>query len=356
MKVLYLVIGGVESPGVQNKILSKVKAFNNVGIDTRGLFFTFSDLEKVEDKYEIIPLKIKIPKLVSGKFFWRLLYFYRDKYTYTRINEIVQKYQFDVIIFRYSGSNYALKKFARDYSKKIIFEFNARILIDLIKYNVHNSFLDKYKIFSEKKYFPSVMKHAKAIISVTKDILIDEVKRAKVELPTLVLGNGVDLTKIKIRKAPEYDGKLIKMCISIGASNQSVFGLERLANSIAAYNGSQKFEVYIAGRFDIKKLDELNNICGKSIFFSEGLLNANQLQDLYASCHLAFAALAMYILDANYSSSLKVNEYLASGIPFFLAYIEPVLSEIKGIEKYYCMFEKKSSLLDMNIVIDFLDS
>ncbi len=174
--------------------------------------------------------------------------------------------------------------------------------------------------------------------------------------PSLVLSNAIEINNIPLRKVPPIIHNEINMCISIGASNNTVFGLDRLAKSIKHYKGNVKFKVYVAGILKDVYLNELNSITGKETFFFEGMLNPEGLNELYSKCHVAFAALAMFRLDANYSSSLKVKEYLAAGIPFFLAYTEPVLKNIDNIEGYYFVFENNETLLDMNKIVDFVSS
>lgn len=356
MKLLYLVIGGVESPGVSKKIVTKIKSFNESDIKTHGLLFTYSDQNSKNAQYSIESLDLKIPKWLSGKFFWRFLYLYKEILIYRKVRREVKKYDFDYILFRYPGANYSLTKFTSQFKDKIIFELNARVLTDLLKYNIHNSFLDKYMIWSEKYFFKKVIKNSKAIISVTEDILRDELSRSKLHKPSLVLANGVNVESIKLRTVPALTNRTINMCISIGSSNNLVFGLERLARSFRNYKGNYSFNVYIAGIMKTEQLAKLNELADKEAFFYKGMLNAQELHVMYSECHVAFAALAMYELGAEYSSSLKVKEYLASGIPFFLAYTEPVLNNIKDIDAYFLRYENNSELLNIDKLTDFVIS
>lgn len=356
MEIIYLIIGG-NWVGVDKKLTSKIQSLNNNGIKTKGLVFSTANvIKKNSNHFEVIPIKIKAPKVLKGFFFWRFLKFYNEFKTFQKIGKELKKHKFNFVIFRYPGSNYALYSFTKKFKKKVIFELNARTLTDRIKYNSHNSFTDKYLIFSERYFFHYVIKNAIALISVTKDILSDEIERANVELPSLVLENGINANSIKARKVPLIKDNTIKICIAIGASNNLVFGLERLALGISEYKGKMTFQVFIAGNIQNQEIEKLNILAKDCCFFSLGVLDSDGLHRMYSNCHVAFAALAMYKLNANYSSSLKVKEYLATGIPFFLAYNEPVLEQIDGIKDYYYKFENNESVIDMKIVHDFVYS
>ena len=144
---------------------------------------------------------------------------------------------------------------------------------------------------------------------------------------TLVLGNGIDISRISQRTRPSYEKNQIKL---IGVANVAIHhGFDRIIKSIPELlkkNIQIRFKI-IGGKLDspiIKQLTSLSeklNVTDNVVFV--GFQNQDYIKEAYSNADLAIGSLGLFRIGLNSSSILKIREYCLSGIPFITAGDDP---------------------------------
>lgn len=167
-------------------------------------------------------------------------------------------------------------------------------------------------------------KQSDAIVGVTDEITQYEIARAgEPEKPHLTIGNGFAVQSVPVREAPHYtDNDLHLLCV---ANVNRWHGLDRLLRGLAAYDGTPKVILHIAG--DGPELPHLQQLTeelgiGDRVIF-HGFTTGKALDDLFDQCHVAVGSLGIHRKGLTQTSELKGREYCARGIPYIIACDDP---------------------------------
>ncbi len=355
MKVLYLTTESPASIGVRNKILSKISALNNIGIEAKCVFFSEAEIpQKLNALAEHILYKPRpLPFIFNKRFIWKYQIAYRNFFFYrTFYNRIKDKLQVDYVILRYPGADISLYRFIKKLGVKVVLEHNSKELEEL-KLNP-NLFLYDYYYKSEQNVGPRILRNVAGLIAVTDEIRQYEVERSGIKKKSAVISNGFNVNSVVIRNSPVYNGTEVKILYLIGSGTSDWYGIDRLMKSIAAYNGKINFSLYIAGskfRKEMELASELS-ITDKVNFI--GYAEGEELNKLFNDCHIAVAALAMFRIGLEQAAALKVKEYLSRGMPFMLGYNEVDLMNNKAADAFYLQVENNESIIELEKITDFL--
>jgi len=158
---------------------------------------------------------------------------------------------------------------------------------------------------------------ADGFVGVTNEITNYEVRRSgNNDKPHITIGNGIDVSKVEIRKPPVFDGKELDiLCV---ANVNRWHGIGRLLEGLAIYKGDIKVRFFLVGDGqDLPDLRSLVNKLGidKKVIIT-GALVGSALDDLFKQSHLAVGSLGLHRMGMKEGSILKAREYCARGIPF----------------------------------------
>ena len=216
MKVLYLTTESPASLGVRNKILSKIKALNDIGVETQCVFFSQAEASiKLNSPFaEHISYKSKpLPFIFQKRFFWKYQIAYLNYLFYrTLYKSIKKKLSVDFVILRYPGADMNLLSFIKKLGTKVILEHNSKELKEL-ELNP-NIFLFDYYYKAEQNIGPRIIRQAEGLIAVTEEIRGYEVTRSGSAKKSKVISNGFNVSSVALRTAPAYTGTEIKILIS----------------------------------------------------------------------------------------------------------------------------------------------
>lgn len=165
------------------------------------------------------------------------------------------------------------------------------------------------KAFFEKELGKRVLARTQGIIGVTNEVARYENARAAAKKPTYCYPNGIDLTATDL--AEDKREGTIKL-LMIASTFTSWHGLDRLINALKLTQ--DKFELHIVGNMN----DAMAKYCaGDDKFILHGLQNKEYIHHLTAKCDLAIGSLALDLIGMTEGGTLKVREYLASGLPVY---------------------------------------
>jgi glycosyltransferase involved in cell wall biosynthesis len=169
----------------------------------------------------------------------------------------------------------------------------------------------------------------------------------------LVNGNGIDTSKLYVRKNPYFDGQTLKL-LFVG-SGYEYQGFHRLLISMEEYYRSTfkvRIIVHVAGisleKTYLKKYLK-NPIVLESIVF-HGFMPPHEIDHLANECHLAVNSLSLHQIGIKIASTLKSREYFARGIPYITSSSD---DDIDDENPYIIKVSGDENLFDIQELIDF---
>ncbi len=174
-------------------------------------------------------------------------------------------------------------------------------------------------------------------------------------IKTIISKNGVDVESISPIQDTKVDNTLRLIAV---AQFQPSHGYERVIRGLSEYyanGGKRHVELHMVGdgvECDIYK--KLTNELGlnDSIFFY-GVLEGNELENCYENKDIGLGEFGLYKRTINVSSSLKVREYLAKGLPVVCGVHNTSFDE--GGEDYHYDFPNIPGQIDFNELLSWYD-
>ena len=343
MKIAYLFYFSAKSLplGVINKIKGQANAAQKLNID---MDFIVINRVKQEENGKIKFIKLQLP---SNK----ILNFIKRRYfKFLLIFKAIDLSNYDRIILRYPLSTdlFLYKKFWSKYKGKVITIHNSNEIYELKN---ERNLEGRIKLFLEKRKAPKVLSNIIGLIGVSEEIRLNELKKINKRIPSLVIPNGADVESIPFTKFKPFDNKTLKM-IFVSSTFSPWHGLDRLLESLFHYKSSVNIELFLIGRIvnpiekeALKKLS-LSNVKIHLL----GNLYGRDMDSYFSEATIAIGSLALYRNKMNETSTLKIAEYTARGIPFIYAYDDP---NIEGKENFALKFKNNPSLIDVHEIIQF---
>jgi hypothetical protein len=364
IKIIYIYLGGDLTrnlPGVQNKIISKIKYLNSNKSICQGISVINKD-----SKNEIIELpNIKFLEITSStkrKYFNSIK---SNKSVFTVLSEYLQsiRNEFDFIIFRYPLASKFLLEFCEQFPQKVILEHNT-LEVPELKLNFKNlvsgtkfSFKPGYfinilengifPIFREYYYRKKIERKNFFKIAVSHEIAKLYSKSYSTK-EILVISNAIDTYLFGKRKLFYNPKDVINLFMLVGFK-ADWHGIERLIKSIQKYEGQQKLIFNFIG---VTKTDFQTDFNKENIeinFFDS--LSSNELDFQLINFHIGIGTLEAYKKNMFEASPLKVREYFARGFPVIIGYEDTDLMDSILINDFVFRVENNSSLIDFNEVV-----
>ena len=252
------------------------------------------------------------------------------------------------------------------YIRKDIFDYSFLKMIKKIKNQTHINILVEIPTYpydaewSKLKDLPLLLKDRLARKRLYK--YVDKIALCAPDeniiwkIPTLVIGNGIDVDKINKKKIFSKDASTIKL---LGvACVEKWHGYDRLIRGMAEYyksdNKQRHIEFHIVGNGSqipyLKRLTEKSNL--NDYVFFHGTLYGKQLDSIFDECDIGVASLAAFRKGITIGRELKLREYIARGLP----YIYTNDDDIENIP-YNCGIKLPRSEQAINVwnVIKFYD-
>jgi glycosyltransferase involved in cell wall biosynthesis len=302
--------------GVNKKVISQTLHLINQGIDTDLILIGVVKPEwpSLPDFLSIYPLKDVSRRDIFGrvKRILRVRKIFHD--TIRSLGPT------DIIYLRGSAPflccPFTLLKRFRDC--KLVVEHQT-MEVDELKLNHQH-----LEIWFEYLFGKLMRKQSDAIICVTNEITNYQLKHSgTMYKPHLTLGNGFEVNSVSTKEAlPPQNMELHLLCV---AMVNRWHGLDRLLQGLAAYDGTPKVILHIAGDGpELPQLHKLTNELGigdRVIF--HGFTTGKALDDLFDQCHVAVGSLGIHRIGLKEASILKAREYCARGIPFIYGIADP---------------------------------
>lgn len=176
-------------------------------------------------------------------------------------------------------------------------------------------------------------------------------------IPAIAFQNGYDVQSVEIAKEPGNKESINICCV---AMFQPWHGYERLLMGMRQYyenGGTREIKCHMVGEGEelnkYKGIAKNKHLENRVIF--HGRQSGKALADLYDGMDIGVCSLGMYKIEGlgDVASVLKSREYMAKGLPIIAGCKIDVFQD-KDVD-FVCEFENNDSPLDVNRIIDFYD-
>jgi glycosyltransferase involved in cell wall biosynthesis len=175
---------------------------------------------------------------------------------------------------------------------------------------------------------------------------ISKYQRLKGCKNVIVCANGIGVSGYQVKNLINICKPLKLLFLKGTSTNAEWNGIDRLIHSIDKLEkNSIEIKLIICGH----KID--GEIPQRNYIEHRGYLHREDLNQLFDEVDLGVSTFALYKKNLQEAAVLKTREYIARGLPFIYAYIDPDLNE--GAKEFSLEFPNDDSLIDMQKVIDF---
>lgn len=316
MRVIYICRCCLNSnSGVNKKIFMQYKNMKNLNINCKIFCICANKNNYIQDSNVI---NVQIPGIENPNGVLKKIN--REHYVNIAIREIISQTNYQEIIYlRIPFPSFEIvKTFKKIRKGKIIIEYQT-----IEKFE--NKLLGNYwYLFLDFLFGSSIRKYSDAIVGVTSEITQYQLKRCKnFNKPHITIGNGIDVVSVPVRQLT--NALLEKIHLLFVANVSRWHGIDRFIRGIYEYKNKNNICLHIVGEGkDISNLKKLvdNLHLSKQVIF-HGFKTGEELDSLFNSCYVAVGSLGLHRIGLNESSTLKVREYCARGIPYIITCGDP---------------------------------
>jgi hypothetical protein len=366
--ILYLSINeqlSSKENGVSKKLISKVEALGKYcsGCILLNAIYTthHTDVKILEKGNLFSEIEIGVKEANTGY----LNKINCDKLFYKKLGDYIKEQNISCnrIIFRYPLASLGLLAFTKKNPGKIVFEHNTKEIEELqgsLSTKKHAPFSLRpsgffywlqemvYPVYCEKRIAKKIFGYAYAGACVTSEIARYEQKRNPA-YRTFVSSNFYTVSEASLSTSHYKEGDILTLGI-ITSTTAPWYGLDRLLKSFAIYQdnykliiaGIEKDNTYITGLLKKYKITKNVDLLGK--------INQSDLLFFYNSVQVCFGSLALYTINLNYASTLKVKESVAFGIPVVIGYYEEDFVSHEEFKPYYLQVENADLPIDFESI------
>lgn len=333
-------ISSTSSLGVTKKLRGQYKAFCNLGYDTYLLCLENENAVLIHGKDK----EIAVNKQIKGYFTVAKLFLSAPR--------ICRKKQIDICYIRYPLADWAFMKMVRGLHKvcKVVVEIPSYPYDEELKGN--KNFIRGFNFIQDKINRNKLNLYIDIVVAVGED---DEINNIY-QIPTIMIYNGVDIANLGfIGENLDYESRISFIGVSkIVDSN----GFDRIIKGINCYyNNSTNRNVYFHIVGDGECLLKLKQLVSdynlEDYIFFHGVKTGEDLDDLYKLSNIGVTYLAGHRNNCYKTSSLKLREYCALGIPFIGSMEDDAFPQSKC--SFYKLFPANDDPIDINEVIKFAD-
>lgn len=292
MKVLHAAHLPFWSGGIVQQMLWEQEAANELGLDWRSAVFISSDSD--------IPMSTDDSVLVRHQSRKRWLDYRRAYYEWLASNAP----NFDLVLLRYSNFNPLQFRFLWSSPVPVVLVHHALEVPELKTVP-----MGRAKALAESVIGPLSLKKVPAIVAVTGEIARYEVARSgRRDLASFLYPNGTKMRMLDSR----VERHPVPRFLFVASRFSSWQGLDRLIRT--ARRSREDFIVDLVGEVEPSDAAE----CAKDArFVLHGRQNADYINALAERAWLGLSSFALDLVDMEEASTLKVREYLSSGLPVY---------------------------------------
>jgi len=186
---------------------------------------------------------------------------------------------------------------------------------------------------------------------IEQPVFLCEISLVKITKICLIFDywNGINVSLCPLRNH-DQKGKILYLLFVANVSRWH--GIDHIIRGIYEYKNNHLICLHIVGNGkDIPNLKKLvdNLHLSKQVIF-HGFKTGDELDSLFNSCHIAVGSLGLHRIGLSESSTLKVREYCARGIPYIIACGDP---DFPDDYPYIFRVPPDESPIDIESVIDF---
>ncbi len=304
-------------------------------------FRKISDIEEID----LTPMHCSLPRSLLG-----FLPFVNIKRDYKKAYECMEKCYPNYIYIRRTTADRGFLKFLKYIRSKYP---KCKIIIEIMSFPYdREEFLNLIYwpyFFKERINRRKYKLYIDRFVTFSDDSFIFNVK-------TIRTLNGIDVDKISAVSGKKKSSDINLIAV---AGMCPFHGYERMIYGLYNYNkngGTRKIVFHLVGEgqelLKYKKITKKCRLEGQVVFY--GKKYGTELDEIYDGMDMAISSLGLYKLGVDRISSLKLNEYLAKGLPV-VAGCETVALTGKN-SRYYIQFENNDNPIDMFKIVDFYDA
>jgi len=230
--------------------------------------------------------------------------------------------QYDAVLLRYSCGD--LVQYLNSAWFKNIFTIHHTLEIEEAR--LARGVRGTAKAFLEEQLGKRVLAKTKGLIGVTDEIIRHEKSRIALEKPTYCYPNGIDLTSVTLI-GDKREG--VPKLLVVASYFAEWHGLDILLDSLK--NCREKFELHVVGEVNKEDISS----CGfDNRFIFHGLRDQPYIRTISEKCDLGLSSFALERKGMTEACTLKVREYLASGLPVYAGHKDAALPDS------YCYYKQ----------------
>lgn len=290
VRIAYLVhFRGGSDTGIFRKVASQAAAWARSGWDV-GLFVTTDEASAPE--WTALPQAATVIAASTGP---RSLFATRE-----RLANALLRWRPDVVYARHTLVYPGIVRIARQ--RPVVLEVNS-------------DDVSEFKAVSTRRYRFAratrglLLSRAAGLVFVTHELERNP-RFARYRRPSIVIANGIPLDDVAELPAPSNSAPRL---IFLGHPHSPWHGLDQLEDMAAAFP-DWRFDVVGPDRGELKR--DLANVT------AHGVLRPEAFRPLLAAADVAIGTLGLYRKNMNEASAIKLREYLASGLPAIIGYLD----------------------------------
>lgn len=344
---------------VQQKISNQIRIAREMGYQVTGMFFT---AEPVIQKENNNILWYQVPAIKKG-------YFRSLRQHAQNVNIALQQIKkaddpSTIYFMRFGICNTALLRLSYYLRGRIVFN---HLSIESEEYALHKSdsgsFASRILSNIEFKWLPMWMdgtlgklirRNSKGAIVNSEEIAIRQQRKCLGKYLYEIIPDAVNTEAYPVLPSKIF-GENISMVFLKGASMDAEYnGLDRLMRGMAAYDGPRKFTLTILGNHTTMEEKTAKNLGLQDRVFFKKAIYGIELNEELENYHIGVGPLAVHRKGIKATSSIKTREFLARGLPFFIAHSDDELFANSDCSAFYEVFDADENYINLHRLEDIL--
>ena len=350
---VYLTANTATPSSVQQKITNQIRIARELGYHVKGLFFTPEPIEKSNEE-DIV--WFQAPAINTGYFRSIRQHASNVKAAMAVIKEIDgdgTRY-----FMRFGICNGSMFRLTLLLKGRIVFN---HLSVETDEYALYQSDAGSFAsrglsniefkwlpIFLDKTLGKFIRRNSLGAVVNSKEIALRQQNKCLGKYPCEIIPDAVDTAAFPILGSKNF-GNTISMVFLKGASMDAEYnGLDRLMRGMLEYNGSRSFILTIIGNHTTMEENMAKNLGLQDRVFIKKALYGKELDNKLENHHLGVGPLAVHRKGINATSSIKTREFMARGLPFFIAHTDHELAENIACRQFHTVFEASESPIQLS--------
>ena len=357
---IYLNASPNTQSSVQKKITNQIRIARDMGHEVAGMFFTTEPVVENENNHIFW---FQVPTINKGYFQSLRQHATNVKFAFQYIKKIDDP--FKIYFIRFGICNWAFLRLSQYLKGRIVFN---HLSVETDEYALHQS--DAGSSISlllsnlEFKWLPIwldrtlgklIRKNSKGAIVNSEEIAIRQQKKCLGKYPCEIIPDAVDSSAFPVLSSKIF-GDNISMVFLKGASMDAEYnGLDRLMKGMVAYSGPRNYTLTILGNHTILEERIAQNLGLQGRVFFKKATYGTELNKELEKHHLGVGPLAVHRKGISATSSIKTREFLARGLPFFIAHTDDELFATPGCSAFFEVFHADENYIDLYSLEDIIN-